>query len=74
MITKEQALTENNFHENHDPGAKKIRNWRRMGRTQTWVTRPTEFRIPVKYGMYSPGSIFHYDAQDFHAASECPDN
>lgn len=25
---------------------------RRNGKTKTWKTRPTEFKIPVKYGMY----------------------
>lgn len=26
---------------------------RRMGKTKLWATRPGEFRIPVKYGMYN---------------------
>jgi hypothetical protein len=25
---------------------------RRNGKTQTWKTRPVEFRIPVKHGLY----------------------
>lgn len=25
---------------------------RRNGKTQTWKTRPAEFKIPVKYGLY----------------------
>jgi len=25
---------------------------RRSGKTKLWVTRPLEFRIPVKYGLY----------------------
>jgi len=25
---------------------------RRNGKTQTWKTRPNEFKIPVKYGLY----------------------
>lgn len=52
MITKEQAL---------DPSSRefwhmKMKNAdgtplrvRRTGQTQTWVTRPNEWRIPVKY-------------------------
>lgn len=60
MITKEQATatTESgfylhtNFHALHPNGAK-CANWRRNGKTKTWVTRPDEFRIPVKYGLYA---------------------
>lgn len=32
---------------------------RRNGATQTWKTRPGEFRIPVKAGFKSYGSITH---------------
>lgn len=31
--------------------------WRRNGSTQTWKTRPEDFRIPVKYGMRSYGQL-----------------
>lgn len=37
-------------------------NWwkvRRNGRTQTWKTRPTEFRIPIKIGFRGTGAITH---------------
>lgn len=44
---------------------------RRSGKTQTWKTRPGEFRIPVKYGMYESGEITHHNAADFHLPSEC---
>jgi hypothetical protein len=30
---------------------------RRNGQTQTWKTRPSEFRIPVKAGLKSYGAI-----------------
>ena len=30
---------------------------RRNGKTQTWKTRPGEFRVPVKCGMYTYGEI-----------------
>lgn len=32
---------------------------RRNGRTQTWKTRPGEFRIPIKAGLKSYGEITH---------------
>lgn len=42
------------------------RTWRRNGKTQTWKTRPGEFRIPTKYGLYSYGEITHHDAACYH--------
>lgn len=32
---------------------------RRNGKTQTWKTRPNEFRIPIKYGFRFYGEITH---------------
>ena len=32
---------------------------RRNGATKTWKTRPTEFRIPCKYGLYEYLYIDH---------------
>lgn len=32
---------------------------RRSGKTQTWKTRPGEFRIPIKYGFRGTGQITH---------------
>lgn len=82
MLTREQAFNANEFH--YGPcnrivgprGGKKISQeiWRRNGETQFWKTRPEEFRIPVKRGLKQYGSIWHYDAEQVHAASECPLN
>lgn len=33
---------------------------RRNGKTQLWKTRPTEFRIPVKAGMYTYGNVTQF--------------
>lgn len=71
MITFQDAMTADRFHENHEP-AGKIFEWRRNGATQTWKTRPGEFRIPVKYGLRSYGQIRQYDASRFHRADQCP--
>lgn len=71
MITMQQAVTGQEFHEDHEP-AGKIYEWRRNGATQTWKTRPGDFRIPVKYGYRSTGQITHNDAHRFHLAEECP--
>lgn len=45
---------------------------RRNGRTQTWKTRPGEFRIPVVHGLKGYESITHHDAHMWHVASDCP--
>lgn len=47
---------------------------RRSGKTQTWKTRPDEFRVPIKYGLYESGEITQANAADFHAAEDCPLN
>jgi hypothetical protein len=41
------------------------------GRCQTWKTRPTEFRIPVKFGLYENGEITRGNAEAWHLADEC---
>lgn len=79
MITFDQALTANEFHEGAcsvtvgPRGGKcySIRTWRRSGKTQVWKTRPGEFRIPVKFGLYYSSEITHRNAADFHVAHEC---
>jgi len=65
MVTKEQAMTADFFHLGNctqtvgKRGAVKkvISNWRRNGATKTWVTRPKDFRVPVKYGNYQHGYV-----------------
>ena len=47
---------------------------RRNGKTQTWRTRPGEFRIPIKIGFRGYGAITHDDSADWHAAKDCPLN
>jgi hypothetical protein len=76
MITKEQAMDMNNieFHL-YCPaltGNEKHYRYRRNGNTQTWKTRPDDFRIPVKYGLYEYGNMTQDNAVNFHLASECP--
>jgi len=84
MITKEQALTANEFHYDHfgsyivGPRGRmkfpRIETWRRNGRTQIWKTRPTHFRVPVKFGLYNYASITPSNAYLFHTAEDCPLN
>ena len=80
MVTREQALTTNEFHHNgcvrdYGPrGGEKdhIERWRRSGATQTWKTHPLWFRLPIKFGLYHSSVITHDNAQHFHVISECP--
>lgn len=39
--------------------------WRRNGATQTWKTRPGDFRVPVKYGMRSYGQLIPADGAPY---------
>src|SRR3990167_6766732 len=41
--------------------------WRRNGATKTWKTRPDEFRIPIKHGLYDYGYIDQDKAHQFVA-------
>lgn len=59
-------MTRNELETALDAGKLKVRMangnlWavRRNGRTQTWKTRPDEFRIPIKYGFRGTGAIDH---------------
>jgi hypothetical protein len=87
-MTKEQAMNCHHGQEIHYTGRHQctrtvgprggetltITRVRPSGRCQTWKTRPTAFRLPVKYGMYEHGEITHGNCDDFHLASECPLN
>lgn len=79
MISKEQALTEHEFHSGCTKtvgprGGVTFRPFilRRNGQTQTWKRRPDNWRIPVKRGMYEFGAITQADAALFVIRAECP--
>jgi hypothetical protein len=87
MITKQQALTAREFHfgectrEPNGPkgGAGKVHQvrCRRNGATKVWKTRPDDFRVGVKHGMYEYARIVHIEggesnAHQFHTADDCP--
>ncbi len=72
MITKYQALTAQRFHEDATCTPARAATWRRNGATQTWKTRPYDFRIPVKYGLYDYFQITETNADQFHAEEDCP--
>lgn len=66
MITKDQAMTANNFEslisKNKKGEAHKVR---RSGKTITWKTRPDHFKIPVKFGLYQSLYITQDNAHEF---------
>jgi hypothetical protein len=81
MITKEQALAQpREIHfgicsKTIGPrGGETIRQvrCRANGICQTWKTRPDEFRLPIKAGLYEYGEITHRNASDFHVPADCP--
>lgn len=81
MVTYTQALIENDFHynigcERTKPGSNsvtmiRVMCWRRNGKTKIWKTRPGEFRIPIKHGLYDYSYLTDKNAHLFHVASEC---
>lgn len=81
MITKEQALTNHDFHEEDSCYLRQgprgglvfhFTNWRKNGQTKLWKTRPNEFCIPIKTGFRGPYSyLTNENLQDFHLPEEC---
>lgn len=68
MITKEQALTAQRFtHATAKNADGTPLRARRNGRAQTWKTRPDDFRVPIKHGLYSYGVITPDNAADWNA-------
>lgn len=82
MITMNQALKLRHGEILHYGDCKKIigkrggvkyysENWRVNGMVKTWKTRPTHFRIPIKYGLYGYDYLDHNNCYLFHLESEC---
>lgn len=83
MITKDQALTENEFHAegrcHRTVGPRggiteTSEVWRRNGQTKVWKTRPDEFRLPLKFGIRSYDVVTHRMTGQFHVPNDCPLN
>jgi hypothetical protein len=39
--------------------------WRANGKCKTWITRPEEFKLPIKYGLYTYGYLTNANAHLF---------
>jgi hypothetical protein len=48
-----------------------VENWRTNGQLKTWVTRPNEFRQPIKHGLRHYGYLDHTNVNQFHPADAC---
>ena len=62
LVTKQNQENVNTFYHINmvNKSDKQPLRVRRNGATKTWKTRPDEFRIPVKYGLYE----YAYITQD----------
>lgn len=70
MVTKEQAMNARHFRSlkiKRADGKTPI-EVRVSGRCQTWKTRPTEFKVPIKYGLYESSYITHENAAEWEVA------
>lgn len=69
MVTKEQAQTCSMFEhvtlKNSDK--KTPARCRKMGACKTWKTRPDEFKLPVKHGLYDSFYITQENAHEWNA-------
>ena len=85
MVTKEQCMAATYRSEFHFGDCKRAigprggvtihqTRVRVSGRCQTWKTRPEEYRLPVKYGLYESSEITERRAGEFHRAEDCPLN
>lgn len=72
MVTKEQAIEGGRFHRGNNCTPKRQENWRSNGKCKTWKTRPDEFRLPIKFGMYGYGYLTQDNAHEFHCEDDCP--
>jgi hypothetical protein len=80
MVTKEQAMRCRYFHfgtcERHKGPrggvTEHIECWRGNGQCKTWKTRPNDFQLPIKHGLYTYNCIDQSNSHLFHVAEECP--
>ena len=67
MITKQIAITARHFEhktaKNKDGTPLRCRA---MGQCKVWKTRPDDFKLPVKYGMYNSFYIDNSNANDWN--------
>tara|TARA_Y100000310_G_C20578648_1_gene761816 strand:- start:387 stop:608 length:222 start_codon:yes stop_codon:yes gene_type:complete len=45
--------------------------WRRNGKTKVWKSRPDNYRVPVKHGLYNYTYVTHFNLL-WHVEEDCP--
>ena len=69
MITKEIAINSKvgdvYYHESRKDSRGAPIKCRVSGKCKTWKTRPLEYRLPVKHGLYSNFYIEHTNAHEW---------
>ena len=69
MITKAQAIAAQHFaHVTLKGSDKQPIRCRATGKCQIWKTRPDDFKLPVKFGMYNSFYITPANAADWVVA------
>lgn len=53
-------------------GSRRFEEWRANGQLKTWKTRPTDFRLPIKWGLKVCAQLTPREAGQLHFAHECP--
>lgn len=70
----DQIVEINKMAHPHPKSRPNVERWRRNGVTKVWKTRPNDFRIPIKWGLYAYSYITHSNANEFHTLADCPLN
>lgn len=73
MVTKEQAINCRKFVQIAEWNSKGINctisiksiKWRANGKCKIWKTRPDEFKLPIKHGLYSHWYLTNENAHLF---------
>ena len=76
MITKQEAMDldigQVIYHGKNRDSKNYPQKWRVNGKTQTWKTRPNDFKVPLKHGMYDWWYLQPSNVEDFHHSRNCP--
>ena len=76
MITKEIAMglrhSSTLYHKNLQNADKTPKQCRVNGQCKTWKTRPDDFRLPVKHGLYECFYITPSNADDWQTTETIP--
>lgn len=71
-VTKDDCMKGGTFHLTAFCTPVHTVRWRANGKCKVWVTRPDEFRLPVKFGLRDYDYITEENADKFHRQEDCP--